>query len=852
MPKITIKPEELEDYKSPLYRYINGVPVYRLLPETTADQVELADGRNTQTAITKLDADVNTAQQTADKGVDDAAAAQATASTAKTIADTAKAKADTSVQVSGNQEIAGVKTFSSSPVIPTPAETDNSTKAATTAFVRAVVSALINSAPETLDTLKELADALGNDPNFATTVATQIGNVATTANTAKTTADSALAKANQAISPAIMTGASATANGQSGLVPAPLAGNQNRFLRGDGSWSDISQAFSPSIAIYLDKNGSDNNAGTTSSSPVLSINKAFEIADKYAGGRGYINISLRFGPGEWGDIVINSKPYVITITNYDASVAESYSTTLPKFGNITINNSYVVLSSFVANKITSQFGAQIYIEYGYKRLSHLHAMFNGFIYVRSVNVDYNILEIYSDNDNVTESPIAAASSGSINFGNYLHIRLGKSITSNRAFIESQAYGSIFIPYTITYDNSSYTWTGRKYNVFQGGSIYDGQIGKNLSHLNNVPGTVAGLVDDGAIVNGFQWGGALGSEVIHATGNSEIAGNLTFTAGNLFFENSSVPANGKPSVATSKNIYFTNASNKNIAYLRNQVDPDGARHLYFMLCDLNGDPVGHFRISGNLAGTELVAYAPSPPATDNQASVATTEWTRARIASATGKGATAFSTYDNIATIGTLSDSSDACAWSIDMITPDMQKAAYNAVKDNITARIFAGFIFEINNKEYHFTYDLYDQQNIADNAILALNGKEEIDTFARDEDGTLEEITVSKQTMLALHKYGAVNHKKELMKEKLTMQNNISLCESRASLENLLSSWGLRDSYENYMNSYIQEYKNMDLVLNTNEQVITGHIQHNSTNNGQNSIQDDYIDIYDPEITSHN
>lgn len=40
------------------------------------------------------------------------------------------------------------------------------------------VSDLVNSAPETLDTLNELASALGNDPNFATTVATQIGTKA--------------------------------------------------------------------------------------------------------------------------------------------------------------------------------------------------------------------------------------------------------------------------------------------------------------------------------------------------------------------------------------------------------------------------------------------------------------------------------------------------------------------------------------------------------------------------------------------------------------------------------------------------------------------------------------------------
>ena len=34
---------------------------------------------------------------------------------------------------------------------------------------------LVDSAPETLDTLNELAAALGDDPNFATTVTTQLG-----------------------------------------------------------------------------------------------------------------------------------------------------------------------------------------------------------------------------------------------------------------------------------------------------------------------------------------------------------------------------------------------------------------------------------------------------------------------------------------------------------------------------------------------------------------------------------------------------------------------------------------------------------------------------------------------------
>lgn len=49
---------------------------------------------------------------------------------------------------------------------------------ATEGYVDEKVAGLVNSAPETLDTLNELATALGDDPNFATTVATQIGNKA--------------------------------------------------------------------------------------------------------------------------------------------------------------------------------------------------------------------------------------------------------------------------------------------------------------------------------------------------------------------------------------------------------------------------------------------------------------------------------------------------------------------------------------------------------------------------------------------------------------------------------------------------------------------------------------------------
>ncbi len=99
-----------------------------------------------------------------------------------------------------DQLVAGIKTFSASPIVPTPNPGDNTTKAASTAFVTAAIAALsaggtwgnidgtitnqpdlvnyvsaqiaavVNSAPGVLDTLNELAAALGNDANFATSM----------------------------------------------------------------------------------------------------------------------------------------------------------------------------------------------------------------------------------------------------------------------------------------------------------------------------------------------------------------------------------------------------------------------------------------------------------------------------------------------------------------------------------------------------------------------------------------------------------------------------------------------------------------------------------------------------------
>jgi len=61
------------------------------------------------------------------------------------------------------------------PTAPTAAAGTSTTQVATTAFVGTAVSNLVASAPAALDTLNELATALGNDANFSTTLTTNLG-----------------------------------------------------------------------------------------------------------------------------------------------------------------------------------------------------------------------------------------------------------------------------------------------------------------------------------------------------------------------------------------------------------------------------------------------------------------------------------------------------------------------------------------------------------------------------------------------------------------------------------------------------------------------------------------------------
>ena len=93
----------------------------------------------------------------------------ATNSTSETLAATPKA-VKTVMDETNKKAPLNSPALTGTPTTPTARQGTNNTQIANTAFVMAAIAALVDSSPDALNTLNELAAALDNDPNFATTM----------------------------------------------------------------------------------------------------------------------------------------------------------------------------------------------------------------------------------------------------------------------------------------------------------------------------------------------------------------------------------------------------------------------------------------------------------------------------------------------------------------------------------------------------------------------------------------------------------------------------------------------------------------------------------------------------------
>ena len=104
---------------------------------------------------------------TAQKGI--VQLSSATNSTSETLAATSKAVKAVMDETNKKAPL-NSPALTGTPTTPTARQGTNNTQIASTAFVMAAIAALVDSSPDALNTLNELAVALGNDPNFATTM----------------------------------------------------------------------------------------------------------------------------------------------------------------------------------------------------------------------------------------------------------------------------------------------------------------------------------------------------------------------------------------------------------------------------------------------------------------------------------------------------------------------------------------------------------------------------------------------------------------------------------------------------------------------------------------------------------
>lgn len=178
----------------------------------------------------------------------------------------AAAEATAATGLAGKAPLAS-PAFTGTPTAPTAVAGTNTTQLATTAFVLAVRDALLASAPGVLDTLNELAAALGNDANFSTTITNALAGkqpidsdltaiaalvTAPVGRSLLTAADAAAIRAISEAQPAdsdltAIAALTTTAYGRALLELANLAALQavlgtgtpsaTTFLRGDGAWA---------------------------------------------------------------------------------------------------------------------------------------------------------------------------------------------------------------------------------------------------------------------------------------------------------------------------------------------------------------------------------------------------------------------------------------------------------------------------------------------------------------------------------------------------------------------------------------------------------------------------------------
>ena len=294
-----------------------------------------------------------------------------------------------------------------------------------------------------------------------------------------------------------------------GIYRKQVLCSENQFWVRDSkdsgaSWSGwilLSASRENAFYIYISKSGSDSNSGLDSSNPVLTIARALSIAHKmYPYGLNK-SVIFRCGSGDWGDIVLNSLPFLLEFSDYAYSDVSEYSETLPKFTSIYSKNSLVSIRNAVVQHIITDKSGTITTT-GYIRFSRLTAQNFSLIYMAA-----NTAEIYAMSGHT--AVFYANQRGQIVSGTTSY-----KIIENLSL--SVAFAGLYVGSVVNFNNASFALnsgvsvTGKRYAISTGADAI-----ATKSYLDTLPGSSSGTIAVGGHIGGIPWGGGASDQALMA-------------------------------------------------------------------------------------------------------------------------------------------------------------------------------------------------------------------------------------------------------------------------------------------------------------------------------------------------
>lgn len=499
MANITINPADVIELKTPLYREEDN-KVYKLLPETAADQVKLANGQNAETKIASLDSNISSAQSTA-------GTALANANTAITNAGTASATA----QAAQDTASSAYTTAISAKSIAESAQATANSKAGTNVATQSA-NGLMSASDKTLIDKAKQAGQLGDLPYLGEIDAnTLIETGEYFVNTMQNTYANHWPK-DSGSKTFVKVCRNSTYITQEVVSPWDIW--ERRGSIGNNNivewvvWKAVYLSKS-SLTLYLSKNGSDSNTGLSPDYPILTVNRAIEIISALRLNMNDSNhVYLRFGAGDWGDVNIIKLPHVINIMSYDNNTHTEYSDELPKFNRMVIQGqSFVYIKNCIIKNLIVDTCSYCNIYEGYKRINYICVNNNSFFRMyHNTNIE-NVWEIGNSRES-DSGVILVDYSSTIFISGKNKIKLIENNTANY-FLYLSYLCKAWIGITCEYLLNGFTFSGGKVYALQGSNLASDNVINNLDTMPLVLSKMFGtthFVHKGASINNFVFTG----------------------------------------------------------------------------------------------------------------------------------------------------------------------------------------------------------------------------------------------------------------------------------------------------------------------------------------------------------